>query len=92
MHRKSEITPSTTAKIAQLVEHDLAKVGVAGSSPVCRSFNPCICKDFLLCSLLIHVVFDNNTHFYIRTIYNSVENYEDKDADFEDLKNIFLLK
>ena len=26
-----------TAKIAQLVEHDLAKVGVAGSSPVFRS-------------------------------------------------------
>ena len=25
------------AKIAQLVEHDLAKVGVAGSSPVFRS-------------------------------------------------------
>ncbi len=28
-----------TAKIAQLVEHDLAKVGVAGSSPVFRSKN-----------------------------------------------------
>ncbi len=27
------------AKIAQLVEHDLAKVGVAGSSPVFRSKN-----------------------------------------------------
>ena len=27
------------AKIAQLVEHDLAKVGVAGSSPVFRSIN-----------------------------------------------------
>ncbi len=26
-----------TAKIAQLVEHNLAKVGVAGSSPVFRS-------------------------------------------------------
>ncbi len=25
------------ARIAQLVEHDLAKVGVAGSSPVSRS-------------------------------------------------------
>ena len=33
--RKSETT--ATAKIAQLVEHDLAKVGVAGSSPVFRS-------------------------------------------------------
>ena len=34
------ITPSAKlsfAKIAQLVEHDLAKVGVAGSSPVFRS-------------------------------------------------------
>ena len=31
--------PSTNAKIAQLVEHDLAKVGVAGSSPVFRSKN-----------------------------------------------------
>ena len=28
---------SGIAKIAQLVEHDLAKVGVAGSSPVFRS-------------------------------------------------------
>ena len=28
---------SANAKIAQLVEHDLAKVGVAGSSPVFRS-------------------------------------------------------
>ncbi len=30
------------AKIAQLVEHDLAKVGVAGSSPVFRSKPSCI--------------------------------------------------
>ena len=30
-------SPSGYAKIAQLVEHDLAKVGVAGSSPVFRS-------------------------------------------------------
>lgn len=28
------------AEIAQLVEHNLAKVGVAGSSPVFRSANP----------------------------------------------------
>ena len=28
------------AKVAQLVEHDLAKVGVAGSSPVFRSDVP----------------------------------------------------
>ena len=38
------------AKIAQLVEHNLAKVGVAGSNPVFRSnkllsplFNPHVC-------------------------------------------------
>ena len=30
-------SPKSNAKIAQLVEHDLAKVGVAGSSPVFRS-------------------------------------------------------
>ena len=29
------------AKVAQLVEHDLAKVGVAGSNPVFRFFFPC---------------------------------------------------
>jgi hypothetical protein len=35
----SVITKKHIAKIAQLVEHDLAKVGVAGSSPVFRSLN-----------------------------------------------------
>lgn len=33
----SFIFAAANAKIAQLVEHDLAKVGVAGSSPVFRS-------------------------------------------------------
>ena len=36
---KAETHIETLAKIAQLVEHDLAKVGVAGSSPVFRSKN-----------------------------------------------------
>lgn len=31
---------SPIARVAQLVEHDLAKVGVAGSSPVSRSRMP----------------------------------------------------
>jgi hypothetical protein len=31
---------SYQAEVAHLVEHDLAKVGVAGSSPVFRSRNP----------------------------------------------------
>jgi hypothetical protein len=29
--------PAHNARVAQLVEHDLAKVGVAGSNPVSRS-------------------------------------------------------
>ena len=39
------------AGVAQLVEHDLAKVGVAGSSPVSRSnFEAAvICSLFILC-------------------------------------------
>ena len=41
LQRKTEMTPfkayQKNAKIAQLVEHNLAKVGVAGSSPVFRS-------------------------------------------------------
>ena len=35
------------ARVAQLVEHDLAKVGVAGSSPVSRSQKVLIFKAFL---------------------------------------------
>ena len=38
MHRNRE-NDSMNAKIAQLVEHNLAKVGVAGSSPVFRSIS-----------------------------------------------------
>ena len=37
---EAQKSPSGYAKIAQLVEHDLAKVGVAGSSPVFRSIPP----------------------------------------------------
>jgi hypothetical protein len=36
----SFVTASQYAGIAQLVEHNLAKVGVAGSSPVSRSRGP----------------------------------------------------
>ncbi len=34
------------ARVAQLVEHDLAKVGVAGSSPVSRFLKPLILRGF----------------------------------------------
>ena len=37
---------SLNAEVAHLVEHDLAKVGVAGSSPVFRSEGPAIRRDF----------------------------------------------
>lgn len=37
-------------------------------------------------SQLIHVVFDDNTYFYVRTIYNNGERYEDEEAGFQDLK------
>ena len=36
-NKKSMYICEPNAKVAQLVEHDLPKVGVAGSSPVFRS-------------------------------------------------------
>ena len=46
------------ARVAQLVEHDLAKVGAAGSSPVSRSF-------FILWEALIYRV----SHFSFLIIF-----------------------
>ena len=40
-YRKRLFRKKKVAGIAQLVEHNLAKVGVAGSSPVSRSFVGC---------------------------------------------------
>lgn len=37
-------------------------------------------------SALIPVIFDSNTYFYIRTIYDGGSRYEDADASFQDLK------
>ncbi|MDE7416507.1 MAG: hypothetical protein K2N44_09435 [Lachnospiraceae bacterium] len=37
-------------------------------------------------SELILVVFDQNTHFYIRTIYNGGDSYEDTEATFQDIE------
>jgi putative endonuclease len=45
------------ARIAQLVEHDLAKVGVAGSSPVSRS------KKAL--HLFVRLFFMGNTEYFV---------------------------
>jgi hypothetical protein len=45
---KKGIVLTVIAEVAHLVEHDLAKVGVAGSSPVFRSKNypDILCWDF----------------------------------------------
>src|ERR1700712_224779 len=45
--------PIAKAKVAHLVEHDLAKVGVAGSSPVFRSRIQTQCLDFFLVVTLV---------------------------------------
>lgn len=37
-------------------------------------------------SQLIHVVFDDDTSFLVRTIYDNGESHEDEEAGFEDLK------
>ena len=46
------------ARVAQLVEHDLAKVGAAGSSPVSRSFyerKPLVQAFFFVCKKLYFI-------------------------------------
>ena len=45
----SDAEQLTYATVAQLVEYDLAKVGVAGSNPVCRSFILGNAKALLFC-------------------------------------------
>ena len=66
--------------MAQLVEHDLAKVGAAGSSPVSRSSvekqEALICKVFFFCcsvkvdySLLFKIVCPEAKIFSFYTIY-----------------------
>ena len=44
------------AEVAHLVEHDLAKVGVAGSSPVFRSDGPAQRRDFFWSSEVEHAL------------------------------------
>ena len=45
----SDVEQLTYATVAQLVEYDLAKVGVAGSNPVCRSLIKSNAKALLFC-------------------------------------------
>ena len=44
----SDAEQLTYATVAQLVEYDLAKVGVAGSNPVCRSLIKGQCESIAL--------------------------------------------
>jgi hypothetical protein len=55
--KKVTIFASEFAGVAQLVEHDLAKVGVAGSSPVSRSYKAATIYrgGFLICEKRQHV-------------------------------------
>ncbi len=46
--------------MAQLVEYDLAKVGVAGSSPVSRSLKPLIFQGFFV--FVLHFVLHDENH------------------------------
>jgi hypothetical protein len=46
----------TIAEVAHLVEHDLAKVGVAGSSPVFRSKKSRSMRDFFWYTRVVELV------------------------------------
>ena len=37
-------------------------------------------------SQLIHVILEDDTHFYLKTTDGNDESYEDKEAEFQDLK------
>ena len=49
----SDAEQLTYATVAQLVEYDLAKVGVAGSNPVCRSLIKSNAKALLFCFMCV---------------------------------------
>ena len=57
------------AEVAHLVEHDLAKVGVAGSSPVFRSIEriQTECLDFFLHSVMDTLVAEQVDAQYLKS-------------------------
>ena len=62
----ADITDTTTyARVAQLVEHDLAKVGAAGSSPVSRSLLIKRASDG--CPFLLNRVLPDSNGSYLRS-------------------------
>ena len=62
MHRFKKARSRKYARIAQLVEHDLAKVGVAGSSPVSRSYT-IYPKDARVVELVDTLDLKSNDHY-----------------------------
>ena len=72
MHSQNEKSSFTNAKIAQLVEHDLAKVGVAGSSPVFRSLKPEIFRLFYLFEIGFILIFTEHFLKYYRNLVCSL--------------------
>ncbi len=56
------IFATAKARIAQLVEHDLAKVGVAGPSPVSRSFLCSLIRDARVVELVDTLDLKSNGH------------------------------
>lgn len=60
-------------KVSILEDGSIASSGPASNAPIPDS-------------QLIHVVVDDDTYFYVRTIYGSGESYEDVEAGFQDLE------
>ena len=55
------------AGVAQLVEHDLAKVGVAGSSPVSRSnLKRKFTASFLFMSYIVYIIYSESLDTFYR--------------------------
>jgi hypothetical protein len=83
---KSPIQPfSRNAKVAQLVEHNLAKVRVAGPNPVFRSQEPSTAEGFFSHSLTqkTHTPHPNFNHTQTHTVLARVVEL----VDTQDLKS-----
>ena len=79
---------NSNARVAQLVEHDLAKVGVAGSNPVSRSkINPPkIWEDFFMAkfflTLLLYFWIEIVRHQVVRRYFNKYDTLTFAVSDF----------
>ena len=83
------------AEIAQLVEHNLAKVGVASSSLVCRSF--CFLNGALVQLVRIHAChawgheFEPRTHRHIaKSVFHGIRFLRLRFKVSDDIESFFL--